>query len=160
MQTLTLNCPDCNKVNPLLLESRMTVRGVRRRRYECKGCRHRWTLFTKENKGRPYKPNGWDAYKGRMDEWRSLSRTQAKAIILSNKPQRKLAEDYGISRQAISLIQTGRIYKDIYEEIHPPRTGPMIYCASCTHWSRDRCGFEFPDAGDTFATECSVYQSK
>ena len=156
---MDVNCPDCSKVEPKLLESRMTVRGVRRRRFECKRCRYRWTLFVKENEGRPYKPNLWDAHKGNMSPFRSLSSDQIRTVILSNKPQRILAEDYALSRQSISLIQTGRMYKEIYEEIHPPRTGPLLYCSNCVHWNHNKCGFGFPDSGDTFATDCSVYLS-
>ena len=156
---MNVNCPDCNKVEPKLLESRMTVRGVRRRRFECKRCRYRWTLFVKENEGRPYKPNLWDAHKGNMSPFRSLSSDQIRTVILSNKPQRVLAKDYALSRQSISLIQTGRMYKEIYEEMHPPRTGPLLYCSDCAHWNHNKCGFGFPDAGNTFATYCSVYLS-
>ena len=158
MQTMNVCCPDCNKDEPRLIESRMTVRGVRRRRYECKGCRYRWSLFNKENEGRPYKT--YEQQEKRTDVCRRLSSEDARTIVLSNEPQRVLAARYGVSRQSISLIQIGRMYKNIYEEIYPPRTGPMIYCTSCAHWGRDRCSFGFPDAGDTFATDCSVYTAK
>lgn len=153
---MNVNCPDCNKIKPKLLESRLTVRGIRRRRFECQGCRYRWTMFNKETEGREYLDK-WSANKARFSEWRRLSPAQAMAIIVSPKPQRVLAKEYGVTRQTISSIQTGRFYKDIYLELYPPRTGPMIYCTSCKHWSHNRCGFGFPDAGDTFATECSVY---
>jgi transposase-like protein len=155
---MNVNCPDCNKINPIVLDTRMTVRGVRRRRYECQGCHHRWTVFTKEIEGRPYKSK-WETQKELTDVCRRLSSDDARTIVLSPEPQRVLAARYGVTRQSISLIQNGLMYKNIYEEIYPPRTGPMIYCTSCRHWGRNRCGFGFPDAGDTFATECSVYMS-
>jgi len=43
------------------------------------------------------------------------------------------------------------------EHILRPRVGAFRYCVECLHWSSGGCGFGFPEAGDTFATECSVF---
>ena len=151
-----MKCPDCKSENRRLLESRLTVRGKRRRRFECEVCKYRWTVFSDEGKGRAYK-NRWNANETRKSLWRRVSREDAIEIITSKLPQRVLAETYGVSRQSISLIQTGSMYKEIYQELYPPRTGPIPYCTDCSSWTREQCGFGFPDAGGDFATDCCVF---
>jgi hypothetical protein len=151
-----VNCPDCKSEKQKLLSSRLTVRGKRRRRFECQICKYRWTVHTDESKGRPYKTR-WQDNEAKRSSWRRISREDALNIITSPLPQRVLAAQYGMSRQSISLIQTGSMYKEIYQELYPPRTGPVYSCASCASWSREQCGFGFPDAGGDFATDCCVY---
>lgn len=152
-------CEQCGMRDWTVKETRMTVRGERRRRLQCNVCSHRWTVFTKENEGRPYRSK-WDTQAGRSDAWRRLSREDARAIIKSQLPQRNLAAIYGITRQAISLIQTGRAYKDVYWEMHPPRTGKLLYCRDCQYWNKNECSFDFPEAGDYFATECVLFEAR
>ena len=152
-------CEQCGMQEWTIKDTRMTVRGERRRRLQCNVCSYRWTVFTKENEGRPYRSK-WDTQAGRSDAWRRLSREDARAIIQSELPQRNLAAIYGITRQAISLIQTGRMYKDVYWELHPPGVGKMLYCRECQNWKQDQCGFEFPEAGDDFATECVLFEGR
>lgn len=154
-----MSCEQCGMNDWSVRETRMTVRGERRRRLQCNVCSHRWTVFSKENEGRPYQSK-WDTQAGRSDAWRRLSREDARAIIQSDLPQRNLAAIYGITRQAISLIQTGRMYKDVYWEVHPPRTGKMVYCTSCKEWQKDACSFGFPEAGGDFATECVLFDAQ
>ena len=120
-------------------------------------CKYRWTVFSDEGKGRAYK-NRSDANETRKSLWRRVSREDAIEIITSKLPQRVLAETYGVSRQSISLIQTGSMYKEIYQELYPARTGPVYSCASCASWSKEQCGFGFPEAGGDFATDCVVYK--
>ena len=52
------------------------------------------------------------------------------------------------------------MYKDVYWELHPPRVGKMLYCRECQNWNHDQCGFEFPEAGDDFATECVLFEAR
>ena len=151
-----MTCPDCKSENRKLLESRLTVRGKRRRRFECPICLHRWTVFTDDNDGRSYKSR-WDATDAQKSAWRRLKRDDILKIIKSHLPQRILAEKYGITRQSISRIQLGLMYKDIYAEVFPPRMGPVMYCTGCANWEDGSCGFGFPEAGGDFATDCCVY---
>jgi transposase-like protein len=151
-----VNCPDCKSENRKLLESRLTVRGKRRRRFECRVCLHRWTMFNDESKGRAY-THRWETSAAQKAAWRRLKRDDILKIIKSHLPQRMLAEKYGVTRQSISRIQLGLMYKDIYAEINPPRTGPVVYCTGCANWEYDSCGFGFPEAGGDFATYCCVY---
>lgn len=151
-----MNCPECKSEDRQLLSSRLTVRGKRLRRFECRICKYRWTLYTDESKGRPYKTR-WQDNPAKRSSWRRVSREDALKIITSPLPQRVLAAQYGMSRQSISLIQTGSIYKEVYQELYPVRTGPVYSCADCSSWSREQCGFGFPDAGGDFATDCCVF---
>lgn len=141
-------CEQCGMADWRVTDTRMTVRGVRRTRFECNVCKFRWTEFAE---------GVYKIQRQRTDAWRRISRDDARAIIESELPQRILAEQYGITRQAISLIQTGRTYKDVYEEYHKARHGKMMYCRDCSNWKNEQCGFEFPEAGDWFATECVLY---
>jgi transposase-like protein len=150
-----MQCPDCKSERRTLLESRKTARGVRRRRYECQTCLHRWTDFEKGHKPKA-KPA---AETVKHHAFRRLSREEAIEIIQSKLPQRELSKIYGITRQAISRIQTGQQYKDIYEELFPFCRRPILHCIECLHWLREGCGLEFPEAGDTFATDCSAYKA-
>ena len=40
----------------------------------------------------------------------------------------------------------------------PPPT-PKLSCFNCTHWSRGKCAMDFPEAGGSFANDCSCYSS-
>jgi len=153
-----VKCPDCQSENRKLLESRLTVRGKRRRRFECQICLYRWTVFSDERQGRAYR-NRWDANETKKSLWRRVSKQAAIEIITSKLPQRILAETHGISRQAVSLIQTGSMYRDIYNELYPAHTGPIYTCNGCSNWSNEQCGFGFPEAGGAFATDCAVYMA-
>jgi hypothetical protein len=35
--------------------------------------------------------------------------------------------------------------------------GTSSYCTECKHWGPDGCGLEIPEAGGTFASECSTF---
>lgn len=35
-----------------------------------------------------------------------------------------------------------------------------LYCKDCTHWWQKRCGLDIPEAGNTFAKDCSFYQAE
>lgn len=147
-------CPECKSERTGVLETRKTARGMRRRRYECQCCRYRWTTFVTNGKESAQQHPGVN--KGNTAQ-RRLSREEAGAVITSPLPQRELAVIYGITRQAISRIQTGQQYRDIYQEIHPPRQGPILHCVECLHWRGEGCGLEFPEAGGDFASDCAAY---
>ena len=36
---------------------------------------------------------------------------------------------------------------------------PQLSCVTCNHWQRSKCGMGFPEAGNTFANDCSCYQN-
>ena len=81
--------------------------------------------------------------------------------MLSGKSTLALAEQYGITHQAISQIRLGHTYANIYRELQEGgfvvSSHGKLLCKDCVHWKKDACGFGFPDAGDDFATDCSLF---
>jgi len=148
-----MQCPECKSDWTIVLESRKTARGDRRRRFECRTCLHRWTDFVI---GAGPKAKAL-AKTATHHAFRRLSRDDAIDIIRSTLPQRELAKVYGITRQAISRIKTAQQYRDVYEEIYPESKRPLLRCSECLHWLVQGCGLEFPEAGESFATDCSAY---
>jgi len=142
-------CPECSGEHTRLLESRPTARGVRRRRRICDDCLHRWSTFTKDCLA----PT--DAV---VSKYRRHSREEVIAILQSTLSQSALASKYKTTRQTISRIQLGIMYKEIHADYYKPRTGPVMYCINCINWTKRRCGLGFPEAGGDFATECCVYK--
>ena len=141
-------CPECSSERTRILESRPTASGVRRRRRTCDVCLHRWSTFGQDLLAPTQKV---------VSKYRRHSREEVIAILQSKLSQKKLAHIYNTTRQSISRIQLGIMYKDIHDEFYKPRTGPVLYCMNCINWSRRQCGLGFPEAGGDFATDCCVY---
>lgn len=154
-----MSCPHCKSERVVVLESRIKANGDRRRRYKCEVCLERWTVF--ESADVPVKP------KGRIygpSPTRALTEKQAVDIMLSSKSSSALAADYGITRQAIDLVRTGKTYANVYTRLQSEgyslRSSGSLLCETCVHWSDGRgCDFEFPDAGGDFATDCYLYRN-
>ena len=142
-------CPECSSERTRILESRPTASGVRRRRRTCDVCLHRWSTFGQDLLAPTQKV---------VSKYRRHSREEVIAILQSKVSQEKLAHTYNTTRQSISRIQLGIMYKDIHDEFNKPRTGPVLYCMNCINWSRRQCGLGFPEAGGDFATDCVVYK--
>lgn len=148
----------CDRDQVLVLASRKRVDGVRRRRYKCLVCEHRWTQF----------------YEGACDvraklvrtsapERRNLTVRQAIFVMLSDKSSAALAAKYGVTRQAIDSVRHGKSYADIYKKLEAKgrklRVQGRLVCEQCVHWRGELgCDFDFPDAGGDFATDCSLFR--
>ena len=150
-----MNCPSCDSVDVIVVDTRPCNDGRRRRRYHCNTCLERWTNH--ESNAFPVKaPRLRLLYRTR-----SLSPGQAAAVMLSDKSSLALAAEYGITHQAISQIRLGRVYADVYarlkEQGHKLRSHGKQLCADCKHWTQAGCGFNFPEAGGDFATDCDLY---
>ena len=142
-------CPECSSERTRILESRPTAHGVRRRRRKCDVCLHRWSTFGQDL---------LEPAKKVVSKYRRHSRQEVIEILKSDLSQEQLAVKYNTTRQSISRIQLGIMYKDIHDEFNKPRTGPVLYCMNCINWSRRQCGLGFPEAGGDFATDCVVYK--
>lgn len=81
--------------------------------------------------------------------------------MLSGRSTLALALEFGMTHQAISQIRLGHTYADIYRRLQEDgfevASHGKLLCKDCVHWKNDACGFEFPDAGDDFATDCSLF---
>ena len=88
---------------------------------------------------------------------------QVKQIMLSSKSTLALAAEFGISHQGISQIRLGQVYSYIYRQLQEEgfalASQGKVLCDQCAHWSGNSCGFEFPDAGGDFATDCVLYEA-
>jgi DNA-binding XRE family transcriptional regulator len=54
-----------------------------------------------------------------MYDQRRLTDRQAAMIILSDQTERTLAKHYGLSRQAINHIRSGKSYANVYQQLLP-----------------------------------------
>ncbi len=151
-----MNCPSCRSENYKAIDSRPLQNGTRRRRYVCKDCKERWTTFSTGKDTEPI-------VRSPAVTTRRLTFEQAKQIMLSDKSTLALAAEYGISHQAISQIRLGQTYSYIYIELQEQGFAlagqGSVFCDGCTHWSKGACGFDFPDAGGDFATDCVLYEA-
>jgi len=151
-----MNCPSCKSENYKAIDSRPLQNGTRRRRYVCKDCKERWTTFSTGKDTEPI-------VRFPPVKARRLTSRQAKQIMLSDKSTLALAAEYGISHQAISQVRLGQTYSYIYLELQEQGLALAgqggVFCDGCKHWGKGGCGFDFPDAGGDFATDCVLYEA-
>lgn len=167
-------CEHCGSTNLDLIDSSKLSNGSRRRRYECRTCGKRMTIWIGE---RP-KPTGHrrpGLNVGRV-QLPPLDESQVRTVLLSirSTSDQAMADQIGRSRELIRQIRSGKLYPDSCPDLPrrnsnliapnqkpPPITGPT--CLTCTNWRGTRgCGFEFPDAieeGVGFAAECLLYSA-
>lgn len=138
-ESLHSQCPKCGN-NGRCIESRTRTDGARRRRIKCLACDHRWTQLVGG-------PPGYELPSTR----RKLNADQIHAILASPLGYGRLAKEYGVTQSVIVRIKKGITYREITNSLGPS-------CADCEHWSGS-CAFGFPEAGSTFAQECSLYAS-
>jgi hypothetical protein len=77
-----------------------------------------------------------------------LKEEQVLHILTSNKTQRELARELGISDTAVNRIRTGAAYKHVLPDVPRPqagirRKGPT--CEQCVHFLNERCTMSFPE---------------
>ena len=151
-----MNCPSCKSENYKAIDSRVRKDGTRRRRYVCKDCNERWSTLSTGKDAEPI-------VRFPPVVKRRLTFEQAKQIMLSSKSTLALAAEFGISHQGISQIRLGQVYSYIYRQLQEEgfalASQGKVLCDQCAHWSGNSCGFEFPDAGGDFATDCVLYEA-
>lgn len=91
-----------------------------------------------------------------------LSPTQVRRVLLSPLSGKAIAAKLGISRQAVSLIRTGRSHADLFPDLprQKPRSRRGPSCHDCRHWDIDCCDLALPDPieeGPGFASDCSLF---
>jgi hypothetical protein len=64
---------------------------------------------------------------------------------------------YEISQEQYNQLQTLDKVRAVLLGTDTPPSKPQLSCFNCTHWSRGACGMDFPEAGGSFADECSCY---
>jgi len=64
---------------------------------------------------------------------------------------------YEISQAQYNQLQTLDKLRAVLLGTDTPPPTPKLSCFNCTHWSRGKCAMGFPEAGGSFATDCSCY---
>jgi hypothetical protein len=97
---------------------------------------------------------------------RKLTDEQIIEILLTTTSDSLASRLYGVSRQAVNNIRTGKSFREIRPDI-PRRKLQVktkdlnISCLKCSHWDQERCSFGFPDPvseGVQAAEDCAMYQ--
>ena len=163
-----MKCAKCDSWDVKLLDTRilwdakllptrvLADRRQRWRRYECKRCSDRWTVYggkdLPKDPARPPKS---------VTSARRVSNAAAAEIILSDRSALALAAEHGVSAQAIWQIRHGKSYADVYTRLKEQGYSISGFgeklCRDCRYWQEDGCDFRFPDAGADFATDCYLY---
>ena len=151
-----MKCARCDSWDVELIGSRLLTNERRWRRYECRQCSGRWTVHgpkkLPKDPDRPFKS---------VPSARRLTATAAAEIIMSGKSTLALADEHGVSAQAIWQIRQGKSYADVYARLKEQGYSISGFgeklCRDCRYWQEDGCDFRFPDAGADFATDCYLY---
>jgi len=97
---------------------------------------------------------------------RKLTDQQIVEILLTTTSDTLTSKLYGVSRQAVNNIRTGKSFSEIRPDI-PRRKIQVkvkqleVSCLKCAHWDQDECSFGFPDPaseGVQAAEDCAMYQ--
>jgi hypothetical protein len=97
---------------------------------------------------------------------RKLTDEQIVEILLTTTSDSLASRLYGVSRQAVNNIRTGKSFSEIRPDI-PRRKIQVkvkqleVSCLKCAYWDQDRCSFGFPDPaseGVQAAEDCAMYQ--
>ena len=64
---------------------------------------------------------------------------------------------YEISQAKYFQLKTLDKLRAVLLGTDTPPSKPQLSCSSCTHWSHGACDMGFPEAGGSFADECSCY---
>ena len=143
---------------------------IRSYRLRCKCCGYRWSLHYDTVLKQ-------EVQVSKMSDHRPLNQkrftpTEVRTILTDSRSGAELAEFFGVTHQSISQVRTGKSYSDLWPEL--PRRGTpsakpepvkkevmeskLLNCRTCTHWWQKRCSLDVPEAGGTFAEDCSFYQ--
>ncbi len=141
------------------------VKDVQWRQYQCSTCGHRWVIYQCLNTGKEVTPSRENGLLQKKP--RNFTREQIKEILLDPRNDAEVARAYGAKIQSVWAIRVGKSYPYLWPEIKrrvvkerakpSKRQEPKAQCSSCTNWYRNSCSFGFPDAGGSFAEECSLF---
>lgn len=150
-------CPGCGATRGTRPDSTyvLTV-GHRRRLRRCKHCGT--TFRTLQPPGEPERLAQDPSPYPPVRQGTQLTPDQVVAIreaVAQGQLQKTMAARYRISRQTVSLIVRGNIWR----QVGGPLTVEKRACTRCLHFAGG-CDFGFPDANDdpTFAIHCDLFQ--
>ncbi len=127
-----------------MLKSQMRMSGKRWRRWRCHSCSHAWSTLDD-----PHVSFRNEANRRR----RKLTDAQAMEIAESNLSLKVLAERFGVTSGKVWKLKHRLAYQDVLAA-----PGKANMCNLCAYW-QGGCMFDFPEAGGSFAEECSMFES-
>lgn len=93
-------------------------------------------------------------------------------ILLSQETDSNLAVELKVSRQCISQVRLGQVYKHVAPNLpRRPKQQPKYKshknipsdhaCNTCVHWKNQACGLDIPEALEdkNFAYECNYFET-
>ena len=94
-----------------------------------------------------------------------LTEEQVLYALTSEKTNRQVADELGVTSSTIQCIRTGRTWTHVLPDVPRPgvgakRVGPS--CRDCVHYLRDACSLDFPEfkeIGPRAARYCVPYRS-
>jgi hypothetical protein len=126
-----------------MLKSQVRKSGKRWRRWRCESCSYTWSTLDE-----PHVNYRNEANRRR----RKLTDAQAMELAASRLTLEVLSERYGVTRRKIWDIKNHSAYKDVFTQAQDAST-----CINCAYWDSG-CAFDFPEAGGSFAEECSMFE--
>lgn len=160
-----LTCPNCGASRGLHTETVYTIYDGRRRRL--RKCIHCGTkIRTLQEPGGPelLAQELLEAKPRRVSTKLTADQVLAIRVAAADGQQlKKLGAQYGVSHQAISQIVQGETWRQVGGPIRRAVRhltvvdGPT--CEGCADWCGG-CSFGFPEAGGSFAVECSLYEPR
>lgn len=155
-------CPICGVRSTDVLQSKLLANGSRRRRYGCRSCNHRWTIWIGD---RPQQGQPRGVKRGPMQARPPKLTDEQVRLILTrlDTTDEVMAQRMGRTREAIRQVRVGITYANACPDL--PRRGQALEgltCTTCRHWLNNGCGFQVPDClteGIGFARDCSLYET-
>ena len=152
----TVGMPCCSHNDSIVIETRPRADGSIRRRHKCRDCGERWTTVRPGGKAKPRR-----AKPARKRQLRKLTPEHVYRVLTEmHRPDKALAEEFGVVRQCIQQIRCGATWPDVFPEL--PRRDKWRICTRCRNWDGELgCGIGFPDPleeGPSFAVDCDFYE--
>jgi hypothetical protein len=141
---------------------------IRSYRLRCKCCGYTWNVYYDKKLKKEVIPTAMSD--NRILNFKRFTPEEVKLILTDPRAGTQLAKIFNVAPQSINQVRTGRAYKDLWPEL--PRVLPevrnykrgpsvrstKVTCQDCEHWWQKQCGLGIPEAGGTFAVECSFFE--
>lgn len=90
-----------------------------------------------------------------------LTPDDIREILLSDATQASLCRQFGVSRETIHRLRSGKSHRQLWPEIERVRT-IRATCPKCVQWGRKGCGLGIPESqepgvGQHWASCCPAF---
>ena len=150
-----VTCPKCGRENMRLNRTHQRTDGLIALQYRCRNhqCLKNQTITIGEKTGKLI-------YSGY--QYRKLTDSQVRTILVSSKSSASLARSFNVSRQTIADVRKNRRYQDVHPELEREDDLPLKKmagsCKPCVHWLNDACSLDFPEGkSGAYAPMCACF---